>query len=68
MFSIEFQEYQDFMQKYRSTTPKVLRLGQAFHQHFSLEKSTQNKALFDQLYQLDGFNAIAFINHHFKMD
>lgn len=68
MFSIELQEYQEFMRKYRSTTPSVQRLGQAFHQHFQLEKSTANKDLFDELYQLDGFQAVAFINQHFTME
>lgn len=67
MMSIEFKEYQTFLKKFRETKPQTLRLGQAFHQHFELQKSTQCKKEFDHLYQLDGFHALAFINQNFEM-
>lgn len=43
-----------------------LRFGQAFHQHFNLQKVDTNRSIHDVLYQRDGAQAIALIAQHFE--
>lgn len=57
---IETYQYGLFYAKWNErfdTDYEYLRLGQAFHQHFQLHKSTQFKNDYDKLYQLDGIAA-----------
>lgn len=58
--SIEASRFGEFMSDWgnrHNNDKKHLRLGQAFHQFFGLEKSTQFKNEYDKLYQLDGDKA-----------
>lgn len=68
LHSLENREYQLFRRNYNSIPDNPQRLGQAFVNHFDLQKSVQLKAIADKLYQLDGFKAIAFINQYFCFD
>lgn len=66
--SIDHAAYVTFVLTWESkknTDWKFLRVGQAFHQYFSLEKSTQYKTEFDKLYQLDGCEAWERIGYLF---
>lgn len=68
LFAIEEFEYNQFMSVYKfGTVYKGMRLGQAFHTHFKLDKSTAHKELYDKLYELDNEQAKAFIKSHFLM-
>ncbi|MCZ7131790.1 hypothetical protein O6249_24140, partial [Salmonella enterica subsp. enterica] len=60
-------KYDQFLRKFYNVDNQPLRLGQAFHQEFSLEKSTQFKKQFDALYQLNNQDALRFIHAHFEM-
>lgn len=61
MHSLELQHYKAFLKH-----PKGhVRFGQAFHDWFKLDKSTQLKEVADRLYELDGNEAKQFIAKHF---
>lgn len=54
-FTIPRSSVLEFFKHYHPVSG--LRLGQAFHQVFKLEKMTQDKAFTDALYQADGEKA-----------
>lgn len=62
-------EYDKFLYYYRRNLNGAythLRLGQAFHQHFNLQKVDTNRDIHDRLYQADGARALTMIAIHFE--
>jgi hypothetical protein len=51
----------EFYREYNKGSFEGQRFGQAFHNHFKLEKSTQNKEEFDRLYNMDEASARHFV-------
>ena len=69
--SLETREYDEFWKKYRENKSyKHMRVGQAFHQHFELQKVTSPmlRIEFDKLYQLDDTAAKAKILDLFTLN
>lgn len=67
-YDIERVRYQEILTTYKRT-PELrnnLRYGQYVHQQLKLERMS-NTMLFDKLYQLDGREAVAFIEKHFNL-
>ena len=61
-------EYNNFITNYWNSTVKTQRLGQAFFNHFELNKIQIGllKDLVNKLYELDGKEAKEFIEKHFE--
>jgi hypothetical protein len=51
---IEQQKLDEFYRLFDQGRFSGQRLGQAFYNHFELNKMTQNRPQLDRLYQLDG--------------
>lgn len=66
-FEIEASEYRTFRQLYDGGTYKYLRYGQAFYNHFGMQKMTSHKDLMNKLYYLDDEAAREFIEQHFDI-
>ena len=69
--SIEYKAYEEFKKLQASGKFHNQRLGQAFYNHFNLQKSTNMLVLKDQLdelYQLDGKEAEALIFQIFEFN
>lgn len=64
--TIDPVEYRYFRDRWAAKDYGAQRLGQAFHNHFGLHKSTQNKDKFDRLYEADGEDAETLINSLFE--
>lgn len=58
-FTIPQSSVDIFARQHRSDSG--LRVGQAFHQYFNLERMTQDRAFCDRLYQADGSKAWAMV-------
>lgn len=65
---LEKKAFLEFMRQYTigAATTKM-RLGQAFHQHFKLDKSNDMKQEYGRLCQLDGQQALDMIEELFEM-
>lgn len=68
MRSLEFKKFIEFKKFYYSGPHRHQRLGQAFCDFFDLQKSNDLKDITDEIYELDGFNAIAAIHTHFEFN
>lgn len=62
--TLEKSQYDNFCRMFFGGQFPHLRFGQAFHQHFKLEKMTPSVVL-DKLYQMDGAEARRMIHHLF---
>lgn len=69
MIQLSQEDFNRFIAKFKceyDTTYKHLRLGQAFYQHFKLERVNTARNVHDRLYQLDGDSAMCFIGLNFE--
>lgn len=64
---IEQYKLQEFWNMWYAGKFPFLRIGQAFHSHFQLDKCTQDKYMLDRLYELDGQKAVDFIIVNFSL-
>lgn len=66
MIQLSKDQFDEFVQNFKNTNPQHLRLGQAFHQFFKLEKVDTNRTVHDKLYQRDGQEAMKMIMSNFE--
>lgn len=69
--SIEKKEYENFVAEFEKGTKYIgLRYGQAFYEHFQLDKikNSLTKRRYEKLYQLDGVKAKAAIREMFVFE
>lgn len=64
--SIEKREYERFLQAYKAGDMGKQRLGQAFYNHFSLHKLS-NQTQLNNLYAKDGEHAMRSIQEIFSL-
>lgn len=68
MHSLEFKKFIEFKKYYYSGPCHHQRLGQAFCDFFDLQKSEDLKDIANEIYELNGFKAIAAIHANFEFN